>query len=407
MTSVRNGRNLLLLVVLLVAGPALAGSPRTVTQGGTDEPAADGRAPAVEARFGRIQGDDVRLRNVPDANGRVLATVEPNSIVRVHGERSGWVKAEVPNGFPAWVHRKYVKETSEADVAEIARNGVNVRALPSDGVNNFPVGQLYAGDRVRTLPTPPELVQEALDWVHVWSPPGFWAWVRADQVADLGPSEKGDMLWGEALGALPVGRASAPKEASSTVVKGSPSRTQAIGQALERAHSVFERETQAGAPNYDLVRVAYDAVLELGADATVKSLVEERLLRIGLLESSAKLRAELESERDGELERREEESERIRKSIDEEARRKDPFRARFDERGLLERRTVGDATRYFLRWGGKDVCEVLCTNGRYDLDVFLGLDLGLRGEILPLPSGREQDVVPILDVARIEILARV
>ena len=68
-------------------------------------------------------------------------------------------------------------------------------ALPSSGVNNFPVGQLYAGDRVREIDTPDDLAEEAADWVHILSPPGFWAWVCTANLTPLDAGEDGEALF--------------------------------------------------------------------------------------------------------------------------------------------------------------------------------------------------------------------
>ncbi len=357
-------------------------------------------------RFARVGDKTAALRNVPDTNGRVLLDVQEGALVRVHGEHSGWVKVEVRGGFTAWVHSEYVTATDVADVVEITRNGVNVRALPSSGVNNFPVGQLYAGDRVRTLPTPLEFTEEARGWTHIWSPPGFWAWIRAKSLVDLAPGEDGLALWNRARDPLVVAR-----DASTGANTGAPAsepalRAQATREALGRAHAAFDREKASAKPDFGLVRIAYGAVLELSPEPTVARLVEARLEAVAALEATASLRADIEAARDAERTRLREEGDRIRMDIADEARRKDPYRHRFDERGLLERRTFGDQTRYFLRWAGRDVCEIVCTRGRYDLDLFLGFDVGVRGEILPLPPGAGGDRMEIMDLARIEILAQ-
>jgi SH3-like domain-containing protein len=359
-----------------------------------------------EIRFGKIARDGARLLNVPDGQGRVLAEPQEGAVVRIHESNENWTKAEVADGFPVWVHRRFTKATSDPDVVEITGNGVNVRALPSSGVNNFPVGQLYAGDRVRVRETPPELAEEAEEWLHITSPEGFWAWTRTADLTTLSKDE-GERAWNEARGKI-ARDASAPRPAASAPApaepKVDPARVAAVRETLAVANEMLESERKTASPDYAAVRRAYDAVLRLEPDPSVSRVVAQKLETVALLESTASLRAELEAERRRSVAERNE----LERAILEDARRKDPLGDVFDERGLLERRTIAERTRYFLRWGGKDVCEVVCTTGRYDVDLFLGLDVGVHGERLPLPDGPAASgsgPAPIMDVSRIEILA--
>jgi SH3-like domain-containing protein len=359
-----------------------------------------------DVQYGRITRPGAHLRNIPDGQGRVLAEPAEGAVVRLHGGNGGWSKAEVPNGFPVWVHRRYVEETSESGVVEIKGNGVNVRALPSSGVNNFPVGQLYAGDQVRVLETPAELADEAREWVHITSPEGFWAWIRSGEIAPLAEAD-GVALWNEARGKLVRARETAKAPATTAPVAPSDPRVEAaqavaVREALELANKALEREREAEKPDFAAVRRAYEAVMMLEPGASVGRIVAQKLDNVALLESTASLRAELQAERQRNLQERTQ----LERAISEDARRKDPLGDVFDERGLLERRTIAERTRYFLRWGGRDVCEVVCTTGRYEVNLFLGLDVGVRGEVLPLPTGTGAGpVVPIVDLHRIEVLA--
>ena len=58
--------------------------------------------------------------------------------------------------------------------------------------------------------------------------------------------------------------------------------------------------------------------------------------------------------------------------------------------------------RYYLRFGGRDVCEVLCTSGRYDMDLLAGNEVGVFGDEI-LGTSAQGEVV---DVRRLEILKR-
>ena len=392
----------LTLVLFGAAGANLATAQTVSTTQAT------GTTPAskAEVSYATITRTNAELRNVPDANGRVLAKLEKGSIVRVHGELAGWSKAEIPTGFAVWVYRKYVTETDDPNVVEVTRNGLNVRVLPSSGVNNYPIGQLYAGDRVRVIETPAEFAEESAEWIHIWSPPGFWAWLLTGQLELL--DQGGEARWKTAQKAIAMPEtrqieAGAKSENPPVIAAADTARAEVTKEALSRAHAALERERVRTKPNFELVRSAYAAVLELDPSSEVKLLVENRLERVGMLEATATMRQELEAEKA----RRKLEYEQLQRDIREEAKRKDPLGDQFDERGLLERRTVGEETRYYLRWGGRDVCEVVCTSGRYDLDMFLSRDVGVRGEILPLvATDNGKTAPPIVDLRRVEIIGQ-
>ena len=59
-----------------------------------------------------------------------------------------------------------------------------------------------------------------------------------------------------------------------------------------------------------------------------------------------------------------------------------------------------------LSWSGKDVAEVVCHSGRYDLSVFKNFEIGINGRTLrgavEASAGRAR--APQIDVARIEVL---
>ncbi|MFT7664361.1 MAG: hypothetical protein ACI87A_002593 [Planctomycetota bacterium] len=368
---------------------------------GTITPSAAQESGEAKLSFAKIIHRAV-FRNVPDANGRELDTLAEGTVVRIHGERAGWVKAESPTGFSVWVMRKFVTETSDQNVVEITRNGINVRAFPSTGVNNFPVGQLYAGDRVRVIETPAEFADTADEWIHIWSPTGFWSWVRT---GNLSPMTSGGLLaWEKAQSVVtPSAKAKTAMSDASETKAAETAGDAGVRKALQRADAALDRERALEKPNFELVRTAYAAVLKLNPTVDVKQRVDNQLATVGLLEATASMREELERERA----RRTREIEDLQRDIAEDTKRKDPLGGHFDERGLLERRSIADVTRYYLRWGGKDVCEVVCTSGRYDLSIFLSLDVGVRGELLPLvATDGGKTAPPIVDLSRIEILGQ-
>ena len=74
---------------------------------------------------------------------------------------------------------------------------------------------------------------------------------------------------------------------------------------------------------------------------------------------------------------------------------------RFDATGWLryDKHATGRG-RYRLEKGRKLIAYVTCTSGRYDLKLFDGIELGVRG-------GRQvggEPVAPVIDVDRVEVI---
>lgn len=90
-----------------------------------------------------------------------------------------------------------------------------------------------------------------------------------------------------------------------------------------------------------------------------------------------------------------------------EALRKTELMGRFMARGWVRKTGRGDDARYFLYWADT-VQEISCESGRYDFDLFLGYELGVRGMILRAASMATDDMpaeVSLLDVSRLEVIS--
>jgi hypothetical protein len=80
---------------------------------------------------------------------------------------------------------------------------------------------------------------------------------------------------------------------------------------------------------------------------------------------------------------------------------------RFMGRGWVRKTGRGDDARYFLYWDDT-IQEIRCESGRYNLDLFLGYELGVRGMILRAASMATDDMpaeVSLLDVSRLEVIS--
>ena len=60
------------------------------------------------------------LRNLNDADGRVLMRVDERTMAAVFRERAGWYNVEIPGGFPVWVFGRFLRETEEKGVLELS-----------------------------------------------------------------------------------------------------------------------------------------------------------------------------------------------------------------------------------------------------------------------------------------------
>ena len=368
-----------------------------------------GSAPAQEepaVRYGRV-GEAAVVRNLADERGTEIARPASGSLVSIHGETAGWLEVEVPGGFPVWVHGRYLQPSAEADVYEVTRNAVNMRPRPQSEVTNFPLPQrLHAGDRVRGI----ELFQaeQPLDanWVRIWSPPGVRAYLRAEAAVPLAPGEDGAALWAAALetlsasGARPAPRQKEAVPASSPAERG---RDAEAREELERARTILAQA--GGDDDVDLApaRRALEAALRLAPEGPVAVETRLELDRLAFHEEAARVRAELTQER----ERLAAEAQRRQAEVEDRSRAKDPLGGVYVSRGLLVRQVATDGTpRYFLRFGGEVASELLCPDGRYELDDFAGYEVGVFGAELEAERTAERGGFPLIGIERLEVVAR-
>jgi len=374
-------------------------------------------------RYGRTTGKDARIVNLPDANGIELLRPESGTLVSVWRELAGWLEVEVPGGYQAWVHGRYLSPTDVEGVFEVTRNAINIRPLPKSDVTSFPLPQrLQAGDRVRVIGQAAEGTALAETWARIVTPPGVHAWVRADEVTTLGTEERGPELWAKALGSVaPEHTENAPPARRSTAEPATGARSapgtepasaekpirsgaeEAARAELARLKAAIDAQRTLPEPDYAPIQRDLRALSATTSPATGGALrleIDGELARLDALKEVARVRAELEKERQA----REQEVWERERRVREASRAKDPLGDVFLSRGVLQRTTgVGEAPRYHIRFGGRDVCEVLCTSGRYDMDLLAGNEVGIFGDELQSMSGSELSVV---DIRRLEILKR-
>lgn len=373
--------------------------------------------------YARAAADGVALRNLGDLQGHKVFELAQGDLVKVMRRQAGWLEVEVPGGVPVWVFGQYLATTDDASLYAVSGESVNVRPRAAGGAANYPLGQLLRGDRVRAIRRADPALPLAEDWVQVWSPPGIGAWMREADATPLAAGEDGAKLWSDALASLESSRSSrrpvtgAESGARTERSGGADGPSQPVGKeaaaraaaeaALDRAQELFDREKVRDRPDFGAVREAFEEVRRIAPSSPAAHTAVANLEVLTALETAADLKAELEAER----QRRERELLEQQEQAWKVKRLKDPLGDRFAQRGVLLRRQVGaEAPRYFLTFGGEEQCEVVCTNGRYDLDLFAGHDLGIEGEFLRGTRVVEAAIAPrtpppVMNASRIRVLS--
>lgn len=371
------------------------------------------------ARYARVAISGARVLNLNDANATEVHKPAQGTLLAVFRETDEWLEVETPGGFAVWVYGRYLGETGEPDVYRVNGDGVNLRPQPSRGVTNFPLGQqLYAGDQVRVIERADAALALKDDWVRVWSPPGVRAWIAKSSTEPLDAGEDGAALWMAALASLPSApaRAEAARKSgaadaatdgardASSGTNGEKSEAMAkFDAALEAAVTRMEDERMQPAPDWAAVRALFAEAERLAPSGAERAQVRLGLQTLVPLEEASALRARLEDERARLSEAARTEQERVQAA----SREKDPLGGVYLVRGGLERVTEGageSATRrYFVRFGTGAVAEIICVSGRYDLDLFVGYQVGVRGtELRPAVD----DGLRHIEVTRLEVIGR-
>lgn len=378
----------------------------------------DGSPPAQEKPgpaevYVIVTADGAQVRTLPDKNGPSVMAAEVGQLLRVTGpKRAAFLPVVAPGGFAVWIYGRNLKPTEEEGVLEVTANAVNQRPLPSSEIKSYPLSRrLHGGDRVRVIGRADETKPLKEDWVQVWSSADTVGWILMSDCAEV--KTDGAQLWAEAMQSLGMRTAAPKSEAGSRVDEAGQDvalRAEApkagsaqVQKDLDAADALLEAERAKDAPDFAAIKAAYQGVLDQGVAPELSARATAGLKLVAALEKAKALESDLEAAK----KRRIEDVLARQKRQWEESRQRDPMIGRYDARGVLERQgRAGQPTRYVLRWGPDLVCKVRCASGRYDLDLFAGYELGLKG----LLSYSEPDALladrPVLEVGRIEVLSR-
>ena len=358
--------------------------------------------------------DGAVARNLFDKKGLELRKIEPGQILAVYGENGAFLEVEVPGGFPVWVYGKFLRPTNDPNVYEVAGNDVLQRPRPSSDPSNWPLRQkLFSRDRVRAIQRNDPSKDLSEDWVQVWSPSGVRAWVDAAETEPLENEREGATLWARAVvadkeltGSVDPSSAAREAGAPNGAAAAQDEGQQAALATLGAADDMFAAEKARENPDFTGVRAAYEVLLQSLPAGSTADLVRGRLREVDAREQALAIKREFEEElreHQAGLDKREQELRAAGSDVD-------PLGGdRFVARGWLERLERHDAPPvYILRWGGQIVAELVCSGGRYDLDVFENFELGVRGNKLAKAASPGTILAPsvrVIDASRIEVLS--
>ena len=375
-----------------------------------------------------VAGDaGAKLRNLADAGAKVVLDAQKGTVLAVYGERAGYLDVEAPGGVSCWVFGRSLRATGVPGVLEVTKNRVTMRPLPNSDITSYPLPQLLSsGDRVWVIARNDATKPLAEDWVNIWSPPGVRAWVKSTETGAIPAGKDGKSLWNDAAKKLlsarkPVDlspKSNLPRvpeedvkqtattgvvEASSQV---SASAMQEARTLLIEADKLYDAARATNTADYGPARNAYERVLVLASTGHVADRARARLSEITAREELHAMKADharAKEERAAERTRLEKELEEARLT------RTDPLIGKFQSRGWLEKEERrGEDPVYTIHWAGMPQSEVVCASGRYDLELYVGFEIGIVGGAsrAPVPASAGARPRPIqYEVMKVEVIS--
>jgi hypothetical protein len=346
--------------------------------------------------------EGAKVYNFYSENGKIVRELGPGEVVIVRGTHDGgMLQVEIPGGFPCFVHSDFAEAGEKPGTILVKASGVNLRPAPSSSPDAYPIGQVGKGTVLRLLEVRPDR------WYRVLSPPDFTAWVSASSVTLLGPPE-GQRARIEAAAAAvenewkPVAERMAKDLESQKNEKAASDALAKGDRLLTGLAANWNPATAADA------RAAFQEAAAKSGEAATKTAVKERIDKLEALEKLEREQAAARelAEKHAETSRKaaadmERKAEELRLAKDASGPRPNIAR-RFAAIGWIQRQNAAPISPlYRLEKGGIDLFQLACPSGRYDLDSFLGKEIGIQGKILE----NEGRVPKTLVIERIEILS--
>lgn len=394
---------------------ALVGAGLLALGGTTEALSASATQDSTAPRYVRAK-EGIQVRNFQDMQGLAFHDLTGGDLMRVHNQSRGKVRfleVSLPGGFPVWVFGKYLQETGAQGVMRVSGSHVNMRPRPDSSAASMPLGErLMTGNTVAFISRRDPVLPLTQDWVRVWSPESARAWVRASDVIEEDASgvaaEYRTSM--RQLASIPKVTKSGTKPAhQATPREAIPNVPDAVINALADADSMLESATRTGLPTAAQLGAVESAYRKVLAAAPAKShtyaLAAQQMERVSVLRGLADVRAELAADKLANASRLDQLAVEESKS---ELKRTVSW-GRFHARGWLEREElIRDEVHYFVRWDGQRQAELVCGQGRYDLEAFVGFQLGVQGHTrrpAQAASLGGPAMAQVIDAYKIEVVA--
>lgn len=359
-------------------------------------------------------------RSFPDRNATAVAELPSGTFLKIIETSEGtrpFHRVEVAGSFQVWVHGRYLAETGVDGVFTVTGDRLNMRPAPSGGADSFPLpDRLDRGAQVEFCARFDESLPLSEDWVKIWAPRGSTAWVEASKTAAAADAVKASAAFARGYRSLPSeSKPATAAEKPSTEAKAPASvqetrETASAGSrsAMRKADDLFDAATASNstdAATWSAVAAAYDEVVAQAGEGKPLGVVAARQAE------RARLQVELAQLKGNLSEREQQRQERIQKMLDTARQHqlaKTATWGRFDGRGYLESTTDVDGNRrWYLVWSGARRFEVVNGDGRYDLEVFEGYQIGVQGAVrraYSAPTLETDELLTLLDIRRIEVI---
>ncbi|MAE46014.1 MAG: hypothetical protein CMJ86_03890 [Planctomycetes bacterium] len=354
-----------------------------------------------------------KARSFPDRAGSLVTELEAGQLLKVVETSSGtrpFHRVQVAGGFMVWVHGSFVTPTRNPAVLTVSGDRLNMRPMASSGPDSMALpDRLMLGTQVELAGRQDASLPLDKDWVQIWAPPGSTLWVEGSETT---------VRTDEALAATEFAAAARvmPKVASKPKVTSKPKPQKVTPlvkpgarRALTEADALYEaavKMTDADSATWTAVQKAYQKVQTLsGASTPLAQVASRQAERCALRAQLADLGGDM-------TERDESRRQRIAQLLDEQRLRemaRTPDWGRFDGRGWVESvKSAGESTRWYIWWAGKRRVELVSGDGRYDLNSYVGYQVGMAGamrrEYSP-PTLEQDELLPLLDIRRLEVIA--
>ncbi|MDF1839031.1 MAG: hypothetical protein P1V35_14275 [Planctomycetota bacterium] len=355
-------------------------------------------------------------RNFQDRQGLPVQELPVGTLLRVHERSLGkyaFYEVSAAAGMPVWVYGQYLESTDVENVLRVAGNHVNQRPRPNTDQGSTPLRtRLMATDRVQVIQRQDLNKPLEEDWVQVWGPARTRVWVEVASTAPVTDLAAAAVEFQKGMRTLPKTKAKVPAKptpANAEKPKVAPIKVRPEAtKSLRYADHLFAQaiaDENATVEQLANVEQAYHRVLDMApAGTTVRELTIQQLEKLKVHQGVANLRLELAEAKERKAERgREIAQEQAQKDL-----RNTVTWGRFVARGWVESEVVDGNKHYFVRWDGERKVEIACASGRYNMDMFVGYQVGLQGQTrrAATPMTLETPaVLSLIDASRIEVIA--